>query len=79
MEGLHPLKENLEQGDYLCKLDIKDPYFCVPQNKYSKKYVRLKWEGSLYFCLCFGLGTTPRLFTKLIKVLISILRKFTQE
>ena len=77
MEGLHLLKEILERGDYLCKLDLRDAYFCVPLNKQSRKYVRLEWEGSLYefFCLCFGLGLAPRLFTKLIKVPISILCK----
>ena len=32
MEGLHLLREILEQGDNLCKLDLKDAYFCVPLN-----------------------------------------------
>ena len=36
MEGLHLLKEMLEQGDYLCKLGLKDAYFCVPLNKVKK-------------------------------------------
>ena len=27
MEGLHVLKNILEQGDYICKLDLKDAYF----------------------------------------------------
>ena len=27
MNGLHQLKEILEQGVYLCKLDLKDAYF----------------------------------------------------
>ena len=48
MEGLHLLKEILEQGNYLCKLDLKDAYFCVPLNKQSKEYVLFKWESSLY-------------------------------
>ena len=48
-------------------------YFCVLLNKQSRKYVRFKWEGSLYefLCVCFGLGPAPRLFTKLIKLLVS--------
>ena len=33
MEGLHPLKEILEQGSCLCKLDLKDAYFCGLLNK----------------------------------------------
>ena len=77
MEGLHLLKEILERDHYLCKLDLKGAYFCVPLNKQSRKYVRFEWEGSLYkfLCLYFGLGPSPRLSTKLIKVLVSILCK----
>ena len=47
MEGLHLLKEILEQNDYLCKLDLKVAYFSVPLNKQSKKDVRFEWEDSL--------------------------------
>ena len=76
-EGLHPLMEILEQGDYLCMLDLKDAYFCVPLNKKSRKNICFEWESSLYefLCLCFGLGLTPRLFIKLIKVPVCILHK----
>ena len=77
MEGLHLLKEILERGDYLCKLDLKDAYLCVTLNKHSRKYVHFEWKGSLYelLCLCFALCPAPRLFTKLIKVLVPILHK----
>ena len=35
------------------------------------------WSGNLYefLCLCFGLGPAPRIFTKLLKIPISILRR----
>ena len=58
MQGLHLLKEILEQSDYLCNLDLKDVFFCVPLNKQSRKYVRFEWEGSLceLICLCFNLS-----------------------
>ena len=58
----------MAQGDYLCKLDLKDACFCVSWNKQSKKYVRSEWKGSLYefICLCFGVGPDPKFFTKLI-------------
>ena len=29
MEGLHYLRYMLQQGDYMCKLDMKDAYFLV--------------------------------------------------
>ena len=37
MEGLHLLKEILEQCDYPYKLDLKDAYFCFPLDKQSRK------------------------------------------
>ena len=61
----------------MCKLDLKDAYFCVPLKKESRKYVRFQWEGTLYefLCLCFGLGPAPLIFTKILKVPISLLRR----
>ena len=58
MQGLHLLKEILEQSDYLCNLDLKDVFFCVSLNKQARKYVRFEWEGSLceLICLCFNLS-----------------------
>ena len=75
MEGLHLLKENLEPGNYLYKLDLKDAYFCVPLNKQSRKYVLFEWRGSMYEFLCLYFGPDLRLFTKLMKVSVAILRK----
>ena len=56
---------------------VKDAYYCVPLQKISRKYVRFRWSGNLYefLCLCFGLGPAPRIFTKLLKIPIAILRR----
>ena len=45
--------------------------------KKSRKYVWFQWKGTLYelLCLCFSLGAVPLIFTKIIKVPISILGK----
>ena len=45
--GLHPLMEILEQDDYLCMLDLKDAYFCVPLKKKSRKNVFRMGEFSV--------------------------------
>ena len=41
----------------------------------THKYVRFQWKGNLYQFpwLCFGLEPAPRIFTKLLKISISIL------
>ena len=61
----------------MCKLDLKDAYYCVPLQKISRKYFRFHWSGNLYefLCLCFGLGPAPRIFTILLKIPIVILRR----
>ena len=35
IERLQNLKYMLQKGDYMCKLDLKDPYFLVPLEKNS--------------------------------------------
>ena len=77
MEGLKEVKHLLQKGDYMCKLDLKDAYFSVPLSTKSRKFARFRWRGKLYefLCLCFGLGPAPRIFTKLMKVPVSVMRK----
>ena len=78
MEGLQNLKYLLQEGDCICKLDVKDAAcYSVPLQKNFRKYVRFRWSGNLYEFLypCFGLGPTPRIFTKLLKILIAVLRR----
>ena len=77
MEDLHLLKDMLKEKDYMCKKDLKDAYFCVPLHQKHRKYIRFCWEGQLYefLCLCFSLGPAPRIFTKLLKIPIAILRR----
>ena len=62
----------------MCKIDLKDTYFAVALAKGSQKYVRFQWKGSLYkfLWLCFSLSSAPRVYTKLMKVPISLLRQF---
>ena len=67
----------LQKGDYMCKLDLKDAYFCLPLKEQSRKYLRFQWEGTLFefLRLCFSLGPASINFTKFLKVPISLLRR----
>ena len=77
MEGLHCLWNILKKGDYICKLELTDAYFSISLNTASRKFVRFLWSGKFYefLDLCFGLAPAVRIFTKLLKIPISMLRR----
>ena len=77
MDRLMDLRSLLKKGDLMVKVDLSDAYWSIPIHKNSRKFMRFMWEGQLYefLVLAFGLGPAPRLFTKLMKIPITILRK----
>ena len=77
MELINMLKDLLRKDDYLVKIDLKDAYLTVPIWKGHQKYLRFLWRDSLleFSCLPFGLASAPRVFTKLMKPVLSILRQ----
>ena len=83
MEGLVLLKEKLQEGDYMCKIDLKEAYFSVLTNfqlsllQKSQKNLSFKWNDLFYhfFCMCFSLGPASNYFTKLMQIPISLLTK----
>ena len=77
MESINMLKDLLRKGDYLAKIDLKDAYLTVPVWKGHQKFLQFLWRDSLleFACLPFGLASAPRVFTKLMKPVLSILRQ----
>lgn len=78
MEGLYMVKDLLQKGDYLIKIDLKDAYSVMSISPIHRKYLRFQTgEGSIfeYTALPFGLGEAPRLFTKTLKPVIGLLRR----
>ena len=60
----------------MCGIDLKNAYFSVTLHSDPWKLVRLFWAGNLneFLCLCCSLGLKLRIFTKLLKFPISVLR-----
>lgn len=58
-------------------LDLKDTYYAIPIVEPNKKYLRFIFEASLFEfnCLPFGLNIAPYVFTKLMKPVVTHLRK----
>ena len=77
METLKNVKDLLQKGDLLMKIDLKNAYYTVNLAKESRKLVRFQWDGNPYenMSLVFGLGPAPRIFTKILRVPVTILRK----
>ena len=76
MEDISQLKDILQRGDYMTKLDLQNAYLTIPLGPKSKIFSRFWWKGVLYqfTCLPFGLSPSARLFTKTLKPVIAFLR-----
>ena len=77
MEGFHVVRNIIQRGDWLCKVDLKDAYFCIPIHHNHRKFLRFQFKGLMlqYRSLPFGLATGSRLFTKVMKPIIALLRR----
>ena len=76
MEGLDVVRNLLQKGDWLAKLDLKDAYLTVPVCHAHQPFLRFRWKGTAFqfTCLAFGLAPAPRAFTKLLKPVMAALR-----
>ena len=76
IEDLSHLSSILRSGDFICKIDLKNAYQTIPIVKKSRIYLRFLWKGRLYQfpCLPFGLTSSPRIFTEILKPLLAYLR-----
>ena len=77
MEGINMLKDLLLENDWMASIDLKDAYLSVAVKAEHRKYLRFVWAEQMYEfqCLPFGLSSTPRVFTKLLKPIVGLLRR----
>ncbi|CAJ0929268.1 unnamed protein product [Ranitomeya imitator] len=75
MESLWSVIAAMENGEFLASLDIHDAGVHIPIFPLHQKFLRFA-VGSLHFqftALLFGLATAPRVFTKVMAAVVSIL------
>ncbi|XP_041432012.1 uncharacterized protein LOC121397903 isoform X2 [Xenopus laevis] len=77
MESLRSVLQEIDQGDWLISIDIKDAYLHIPVASSHPKFLRFVVLGKhfQYQAIPFGLDTSPRTFTKVLITLIAVLRE----
>lgn len=76
MEHLNFITDMVRNLDWFGSIDLTDAYFSVSVHEEHWKFLKFKWNGTLfhYRVLVFGLSSAPRVFTKLCKPVLAILR-----
>ena len=77
MEGIPMLKDMLRKGDFMVKIDLKDAYFTVRVWQNHQTFLMFVRKETIYefACLPFGLASAPRVYTKLLKPVVRLLRQ----
>ena len=76
MDSLNNIISMISPGDFFISIDISDAYYSVAMNILSTPYLTFKFLNILYqfMCLPQGLTSAPRIFTRILRVVMSFLR-----
>ncbi|XP_061480325.1 uncharacterized protein LOC133383498 isoform X1 [Rhineura floridana] len=76
MESLHSITESLHEGDFLASIDLKEAYLHVPICIAHRKFLRFTFghQHFQYRAMPFGLSSAPRVFSKVLLILVAYLR-----
>ena len=76
MDGLSAALQLMRPQCFMASVDLRDAYYSVSIDQTHRKYLRFVLNGEVfeYTCLPNGLASAPRLFTKLLKPVLSTLR-----
>ena len=77
METQRKVRNAVRLNDWAFSLDLTDAYLHVPIHRRSRKYLRFTLKGRVYEfkALPFGLSTSPLVFTRLMSVIATFVRK----
>lgn len=76
MEDYRCVLRLLQQGDFMCTIDLKDAYYLLSVRSEDRRFLRFRFDSTLlqFNCLPFGLSSGPWFFTKLMKPVMTYLR-----
>ena len=74
--NIHVVRDLLTKEDYMTRIDLKDAYLVIPIHQQYHHLLRFRWEDQDYkfICLPFGQASTPYVFTKIMRVVVTFLR-----
>ncbi|XP_078516602.1 uncharacterized protein LOC144781565 [Lissotriton helveticus] len=77
MTSLQEVLPQLQTGDFMVTIDLKDAYLHIPMNRKHKHMLRFTIGESHYqfTTLAFGLKSAPRVFTKCLAAVAAHLRR----
>ena len=76
METIEDIMSILEYNDYMASIDLSDAFFSVPIHESFKKFLCFEFNKQTYHfnVLPFGMTSSPRIFSKVLKPVITHLR-----
>ena len=76
LEGFATISSLISKGDFLVSIDLTDAYLMFSMHEETLDYLCFDWRGTRYAyqCMPFGLTSAPRIFTKVLKVVLVFLR-----
>ena len=77
METQGSVRSAIRSQEWTVSMDIRDAYLHVPMHQAVRKYLCFVVNKKVYqfTCLSFGLATSPRKLTKLLRPVVSLLRQ----
>ena len=77
METQRKVKDAVQLNDWAFSLDLTDAYLHIPIHYRSRKFLRFTLRGRVYQfkALPFGLSTSPFVFTRLMEVIATFVRR----
>ena len=77
METQGSVRSTIRSQEWTVSIDIRDAYLHIPMHQAVHKYLHFVVNKKVYqfTCLPFGLVTSPREFTKLLRPVVSLLRQ----
>ena len=78
METIQSVLLSVRQGDWMASIDLAEAYLQVPVHPDSRRFLRFVAQGNVYqfSALCFGLSTTPQVFSRVMAPVSAILHSW---